>query len=66
MCRLFAREKTLSSLRADGRGKRLRRIPSAGIADDKYFHQSAFPAAVSETRWFAWAWAWAWAWAVWP
>lgn len=68
MSRLFARGKTLSSLRADGRGKRLRRIPSAGEAGDEKFQISAFPAVVSEKRWPAWAWAWAWAWAcaAWP
>jgi len=35
MSRLFARGKTLSSLRDDGRGKRLRRIPTAGEAGDE-------------------------------
>lgn len=46
MSRLFARGKTLSSLRDDGRGKRLRRIPSAGEAGDEQFQISAFPAVV--------------------
>ncbi|WP_275148476.1 hypothetical protein [Citrobacter portucalensis] len=52
MSRQFARGKTLSSLRDDGRGKRLRRIPSAGEAGeagDESVLKSAFPAVVSET-----------------
>ena len=68
MSRLFARGKTLSSLRDDGRGKRLRRIPSAGEAGDKKIQKCSFLAVVSDTRCLAWAWAWAWAWvwALWP
>lgn len=49
MSRQFARGKTLSSLRDDSRGKRLRRIPSAGEAGDESVLKSAFPAVVSET-----------------
>jgi hypothetical protein len=49
MSRQFARGKTLSSLRDDGR-VRLRRIPSAGEAGDESVLKSAFPAVVSETR----------------